>query len=38
MVYEPGSYRFSDFVKLGVPLTMVVGAITIILVPLIWQF
>jgi di/tricarboxylate transporter len=38
MVYEPGSYRFSDFVKLGVPLTLVVGAITIILVPLIWQF
>ena len=38
MVYEPGSYRFTDFVKLGVPLTMVVGVITVVLAPLIWPF
>jgi di/tricarboxylate transporter len=38
MVYEPGSYRFTDFVKIGVPLTMVVGIMTIALVPRIWPF
>jgi di/tricarboxylate transporter len=38
MVYEPGSYRFTDFVKMGMPLTIVVGVVTIVLVPLIWSF
>jgi di/tricarboxylate transporter len=38
MVYEPGSYRFSDFVKIGVPLTIVVGIVTIALVPRLWPF
>jgi len=38
MVYGPGTYRFTDFVKIGVPLTVVVGIITITLVPLIWPF
>ena len=38
MVYEPGSYRFTDFVKIGVPLTILVGIVTIALVPRIWPF
>ena len=38
MVYGPGSYRFTDFVKIGVPLTVVVGIMTITLAPLIWPF
>ncbi len=38
MVYEPGSYRFIDFVKIGVPLTILVGIVTIALVPRIWPF
>lgn len=38
MVYEPGTYRFGDFVKIGVPLTAVVGVVTIILAPLLWPF
>jgi di/tricarboxylate transporter len=36
MVYGPGGYRFTDFLRLGAPLTLVVAAVTITLVPLIW--
>jgi di/tricarboxylate transporter len=38
MVYGPGDYRFSDFLKMGTPLTLLVGAATIIIVPLVWPF
>jgi len=38
MVYGPGKYKFIDFVKSGVPLTVVVGIITIILAPMVWPF
>jgi di/tricarboxylate transporter len=38
MVYGPGKYKFTDFVKNGVPLTVVVGIITIILAPMVWPF
>jgi di/tricarboxylate transporter len=36
MVYGPGRYRFSDFGKIGVPLTLLVGFLTVLLVPIIW--
>lgn len=36
MVYGPGSYRFSDFMKIGIPLTVLVGVTTVIIVPLVW--
>lgn len=36
MVYGPGGYRFGDFLRLGIPLTLWVGLITISLVPMIW--
>ena len=38
MVYNVGGYRFSDFVRIGVPLTLLVGLVTVWLVPLIWEF
>lgn len=38
MVYGPGDYRFMDFVRIGTPLTVVVGIITVLLVPIIWPF
>lgn len=38
MVYGPGEYRFTDFVKMGVPLTVLVGIITVLLVPVVWPF
>ncbi|MCA9056964.1 MAG: SLC13 family permease [Planctomycetaceae bacterium] len=36
MVYGPGGYRSSDYVRLGLPLTVVVGLVTVILTPLWW--
>ncbi len=38
MVYSPGNYRFSDFLKVGSPLTLLIYGIAITLVPLIWPF
>ncbi|NRA98801.1 MAG: SLC13 family permease [Rhodobacteraceae bacterium] len=36
MVYGPGGYRFSDFLKVGIPLNLSVGVIASLLIPLIW--
>jgi di/tricarboxylate transporter len=38
MVYGPGGYRFSDFLRIGIPLDMLFMAVTVALVPLIWPF
>jgi di/tricarboxylate transporter len=38
MVQEPGQYEFTDFVKLGLPLTVVVGIVVVLLTPLIHPF
>jgi di/tricarboxylate transporter len=38
MVYTAGEYEFSDFVKFGVPLTILVGIVTIILTPMFFKF
>jgi len=36
MVYGPGGYRFTDFVKVGVPLNLLFFVATIVVVPLVW--
>lgn len=36
MVYGPGAYKFNDFIKIGLPLNLIVALITILLVPKIW--
>jgi di/tricarboxylate transporter len=36
IVYGPGRYRFADFVKVGFPLTFLIYAIAILLVPVFW--
>jgi di/tricarboxylate transporter len=38
MVYNAGGYRFADFVRIGLPLTLLVGAVCVGLVPFIWKF
>ena len=38
MVYGPGGYRFSDFLWIGVPLNLLVMAVTLIVTPLMWPF
>jgi di/tricarboxylate transporter len=36
MVYGPGRYRFMDFVKVGFPLTFLIYALALLLVPVFW--
>lgn len=36
MVYGPGGYKFTDFLKVGSVLTLIVGAIAVTLVPRVW--
>ena len=38
MVYGPGGYRFSDYVRIGVPLDLVFMAVTVSITPLIYPF
>ena len=38
MVFGPGGYRFNDFVKVGVPLNVLLWAACVILIPMIWPF
>ncbi len=37
MVYGPGGYRYTDFTRVGLPLNLIIGLITVSLVPLIWE-
>lgn len=36
LVYGPGRYRFRDFVRAGLPLTLIAFVILMVLVPLVW--
>ncbi len=36
LIYGPGGYEFSDFIRVGVPLTTIVAVIVTIIAPLIW--
>ena len=38
MVYGPGGYKFSDFIKVGLPLSFTLWLTAIIFIPLIWSF
>jgi di/tricarboxylate transporter len=36
MVYGPGGYRFSDYVKIGVPLDIITAIVACLLIPVFW--
>jgi di/tricarboxylate transporter len=36
MVYGPGGYRFSDYMRIGIPLNLLTGILASVLIPLIW--
>jgi di/tricarboxylate transporter len=36
LIYSPGGYRFTDYVKVGLPLMLLFLAVSLVLVPLIW--
>lgn len=36
LVMGPGGYRFADYLRVGIPLTLVVFLVTVILLPFVW--
>lgn len=36
MVYGPGGYRFTDYMRLGLPLNIVTGIVACALIPILW--
>ncbi|HET6597108.1 MAG TPA: SLC13 family permease [Anaerolineales bacterium] len=36
LIYGPGGYQFGDFVKVGIPLTLIVAVIVSLMAPLLW--
>ncbi len=38
MVYGPGGYRFSDYLKIGIPLNLLMAGVTMAIAPWVWPF
>ena len=36
LVRGPGGYRFSDFIRVGIPLDIVTGIVACLMIPLFW--
>lgn len=38
MVYGPGGYRFTDFLRIGGPLNLLLAMVAVLLIPIFWPF
>ena len=38
LVMGPGGYRYSDYIKVGIPLTLVVMVVVLFVIPVFWRF
>lgn len=38
LVYGAGGYRFADFLKVGVPMNILVGITAVLIIPIFWPF
>jgi di/tricarboxylate transporter len=38
LVYSAGGYRFTDYLRVGAPLNLLVGATAALMIPMIWSF
>jgi di/tricarboxylate transporter len=38
MIYGPGGYRFSDYIRFGLPLSILVGITALLIIPRVWPF
>ncbi|HSH78555.1 MAG TPA: sodium:proton antiporter [Herpetosiphonaceae bacterium] len=38
LIMGPGNYRFRDFTIVGIPITLIIGVITLLVVPLVFPF
>ena len=37
LVYGPGGYKFTDFMRIGIPMNLIIGIATCLLIPLFWD-
>ncbi|MBO6537197.1 MAG: SLC13 family permease [Balneolaceae bacterium] len=38
MIYGPGGYKYTDYLRIGLPLNLIVAFTTLSLVPFLWEF
>jgi len=38
LVWGPGGYKFTDYTRVGLPLTLLIGLICIFVIPMLWPF
>jgi di/tricarboxylate transporter len=38
LVYGPGGYKFTDFVRVGIPLNIICAVIALTVIPYVWPF
>ena len=38
MIYGPGGYRFADYLRIGIPISVLIWITCVILIPLVWHF
>ena len=38
MVYGPGGYKFSDYIRVGLPLSITLWVMAVLLIPVLWPF
>jgi len=38
MIYAPGGYRFTDYIRIGGPLNLIFWGLAVLLIPLLWPF
>jgi di/tricarboxylate transporter len=36
MIYGPGGYRFKDFIRMGIPLDLIIALLALLLIPYFW--
>jgi di/tricarboxylate transporter len=38
MVYGPGGYKFSDFIRMGLPMNVITWVMASVIIPMVWSF